>query len=228
MALFTDKREQDRQGRHRNMRKVSGGKAAGLELLGYNPDGTRNTWGKINPLIGGGVTNKIASSIAKGTDTGDVLEAGQGEAWNNTLNKAALAANIATLGGSSAAIGSLSKGLNMLSGGAEGGGIGGIVGDVSNMAKNKKAMDVLNSGGEPLPDTPEDVAAEDVPVESLEDGVADGIVGKSKSVLGMPGVGDVLQSGLGLITSEVSYDAALKEKRTTYDKMSTTQNFNYL
>lgn len=228
MALFSDKRELDRQSRHRNMRKVTGDKAASLELLGYNPDGTRNTWGKINPLVGGGVTNAIASSVAKGTDTGDVLKAGQGEAWSNTLNKAALAANIATLGGSSAAVGALSKGLNMASGSGASGDIGGIVSDVSGMAKNKKAMDVLNAGGEPLPDTPDEIGVDGVPLESLEDGVAGGIVNKAEGVLNTPGVGDVVQSGLGAITSEVAYDAALKEKRATYDKMSTTQTFNYL
>ncbi len=231
MALFTDTRELERQGRRRNMRKVTGDKKLALSLLGYKDDGTRNMWGKVNPFVGGGFTGEIAGAVAKGTDTGEVLEAGRGEAWSSTLNKAALAANIATLGGSSAGLGALSKGLNMAAGSGASGDLEGIVGDVSTMAKNKKAMDKLN--GEPSPDEAVEIGA-DAPVESIEDGAivagdeASGIANKGKGVLNAAGIGDVAQSGLGLITSEIALDSALKEKRGEFDRMSTKQTFNYL
>jgi hypothetical protein len=141
MALFTDKRELDRQESVANL-NPSGNETA-LSLLGYDKYGQMNNWGKINPLVGGGVTNKIASKVATG-DTKQVFEDSQAEANQHTLSKLKLAADVMTLGTGSAATKAISKGIGMVQGG-EDTDIGGMIKGIS--GKND-AMDSLNSGAE--------------------------------------------------------------------------------
>ena len=47
MALFTDKRELARQPEYVPMETATGLRKVGLGVLGYNPQGGLNTWGKI-------------------------------------------------------------------------------------------------------------------------------------------------------------------------------------
>ena len=245
MALFTDTRELDRQAHTESLNRVQGTDKAGLAVLGYKDDGTRNLWGKINPLIGGGVTNAIAANIAKGTDTGATLKASQGAAWSNTLNKAAFAANIATMGTSSAAVAGISKGLNMVAGNGAGGDMKGLLGDVAGMSKNKESMDALNAGGSEANPNADGSYMEQtvggVPVESgvvgsevaggiegvVADEAANGIVDKAKGVLGTPGVGDALNSGVGAVMSEFAYEEELKNN-VIKDGKKSMDEFNYL
>lgn len=257
MALFNDTRELSRQESNAGLNRVQGQDKATLAMLGYKDDGTRNAWGKFNPLIGGGVTNAIAAGVAKGTDTGDTLKASQGVAWNNTLNKAAFAANIATMGSSSALLGGVSKGLNMASGSGASGDLEGIIGDVTGKAKKGEAMDKLNAGS-----SESNPNANGSYIEQTVDGVPvggtggteeefqgwlknnpegtreifdklpraageSGMLSKAKGVLNTPGVGDAIQSGIGGIMSEVAYDQELKNNVIT-DGTKSMNTFNYL
>ena len=246
MALFTDTRELDRQAHTESLNRVQGTDKAGLAVLGYKDDGTRNLWGKINPLIGGGVTNTIAANtFAKGTDAQETLKKSSGAAWSNTLNKAAFAANIATMGTSSAAVAGISKGLNMAAGSGAGGDMKGLLGDVAGMSKNKESMDALNAGGSEANPNANGSYMEQtvggVPVESgaigsevaggiegvVADEAANGIVDKAKGVLGTPGVGDALNSGVGALMSEFAYDEELKNN-VIKDGKKSMDEFNYL
>lgn len=102
MALFTDKRELSSQARNHKFENTQGIlKTTSLALLGYNPDGTKNTWGKT---IGGStpVGHYLAKEIATG-DSKEVIDSAEGEVWNSTLATAFLATNFIGLGGGSKA-----------------------------------------------------------------------------------------------------------------------------
>jgi hypothetical protein len=218
MALFTDNRELSRQAHTNSLEKVKGADKTALSVLGYKSDGTLNPWGN---LISGGLTNKIASNIAGDTNTGRTLKAGQEEANMHSLNKLALAANLATMGGSTGAMKALSGGINML----KGGGSSDLVSGLTDMVKKKEILDELNNGGSPAQnDAPvEDVAGGMPPAEDAIE--ADGIVSKGKDVLNMPGVGNAIESGIGAIMSGVAYDKALVADTDGEKSMNT---FNYL
>lgn len=156
MALFTDTRELDRQGRHRNFRGVTGIKKEALMMLGYNADGTKNKFGQIaghgNVLMDHYVPKMVAG---KDSDTGKVIDAAESEEWNKQMATAKLAMNFVGGGMTGGSGGGESGGGAM---GALGGMFGGG-GDKSSetpnadaMAKvdadaNKNAaMDKLNSG----------------------------------------------------------------------------------
>ena len=116
MALFTDTRELDRQEKTFNKNPSTGNKAVLTSMLGYKSDGTLNTWGKINPFIGGGGTNKLAAEINKGNDAGKALAASQAEANQHTKDKLKLGLDVLTLGGSKLAT-SITQGISGIEGG---------------------------------------------------------------------------------------------------------------
>ena len=140
MALFTDTRELDRQESVANL-NPSGNETA-LSLLGYDKYGQMNDWGKINPFVGGGITNKIASKVATG-DTKQVFEDSQAEAWKHTGEKLKLGLDIATLGGSKIAT-SITKGIS----GIAGGDATDIAGKIKNFAAGAKAKEDLDMNAE--------------------------------------------------------------------------------
>jgi len=264
MAIFTDTRELNRQASTDHLDRVKGMDKAKLALLGYKDTGERNWWGKVNPLIGGIGTNKLAQKVIgknpeTGTDTLAALKGTEQEAINNTVNKIALAANIASLGTASPIIGAVSKGINMVTGN---GNTSDLVKGVSNMAKKKESMDALNSGtkgmssfnpnddgsyteqtsgGVPvagsgaseedflkwLEDNPNGTREEFGKLPRVAEGAEDVAGGKLGSVLGTPGVGDAIQSGIGAIMSEVALHEAEKEAVVTSGGKSMNQ-FSYL
>jgi len=232
MAIFTDTRELNRQASTDHLDRVKGLDKTALAVLGYKDDGTRNAWGKINPMIGGIGTNKLAQTVIgknseTGTDTLAALKGTEKEAINNTLNKAALAATIMSAGTGAPIMGAISKGLGMATGGS---GKSDLFKDVSNMAKKEESMDALNSvnldGGysEQTIDGVTTTMVDGVPVDVVGGTDAGG---KLKNVLGSAGNLDILQSGIGAITSEVALNEAEKEAVVTSGKKSMNQ-FSYL
>lgn len=141
MALFTDTRELDRQESVANL-SPSGNEVA-LNMLGYDKYGQLNTWGKVNPMIGGGVTNKIASKVATG-ETKETFEKSQAAANKHTLDKIKFAADIVTLGTGSAVTKGVSKGIGMIQGG-ENTDIGKTI---KGIAGKNDSMDSLNNKAE--------------------------------------------------------------------------------
>lgn len=104
MALFTDTRELDRQGRNRRFEPVKGWRKTALSVLGYKSDGTKNAFGKTlgtgNVLTDHYIPKWIAG---KDSDTGQVIDSGEGEEWNKQIATAKLAAEIITFGAASGA-----------------------------------------------------------------------------------------------------------------------------
>ncbi len=232
MAIFTDTRELNRQASTDHLDRVKGLDKTALAVLGYKDDGTRNAWGKINPMIGGIGTNKLAQTVIgknseTGTDTLAALKGTEKEAINNTLNKAALAATIMSAGTGAPIMGAISKGLGMATGGS---GKSDLFKDVSNMAKKEESMEALDSvnldGGysEQTIDGVTTTMVDGVPVDVVGGTDAGG---ELKNVLGSTGNLDILQSGIGAITSEVALNEAEKEAVVTSGKKSMNQ-FSYL
>lgn len=239
MAIFTDTRELNRQASTDHLDRVKGLDKTALAVLGYKDDGTRNAWGKINPMIGGIGTNKLAQTVIgknseTGTDTLAALKGTEKEAINNTLNKAALAATIMSAGTGAPIMGAISKGLGMITGSSD---KSDLFKDVSNMAKKEESMEALDSvnldGGysEQTIDGVTTTMVDGNPV--MIDGVPIDAVGGTdaggelKNVLGSAGNLDILQSGIGAITSEVALNEAEKEAVVTSGKKSMNQ-FSYL
>ena len=140
MALFTDTRELDRQESVANL-NPSGNETA-LSMLGYDKYGQMNDWGKINPFVGGGITNKIASKVATG-DTKQTFKDSQAEAWKHTGDKLKLGLDIATMGGSKLAT-TITKGIS----GVKGGDATDIAEKIKNFTTGAKAKDDLNANAE--------------------------------------------------------------------------------
>lgn len=90
MALFTDKRELARQPEYVPMETATGLRKVGLGILGYNPQGGLNTWGKIqeyNPSPFHGLRNLGAQALSeKDKDYAKVIKGGAGDAWTQDLN----------------------------------------------------------------------------------------------------------------------------------------------
>tara|TARA_R110000772_G_scaffold87011_4_gene181685 strand:- start:1445 stop:2248 length:804 start_codon:yes stop_codon:yes gene_type:complete len=102
MALFTDTRELDRQGSIKPFRGVTGFKKTALAALGYNPDGTRNWWGKT--VMNNPGSHYASKHIAgKESDTGKVIDSSETESWQAFGATAKMALNLITLGGASGA-----------------------------------------------------------------------------------------------------------------------------
>jgi hypothetical protein len=95
MALFTDTRELDRQGRNRMLKPVKGWKKTALSVLGYKADGTKNWFGNTigtgNVLTDHYVPKWIAG---KDSDVGQVIDSAESENWSKQINTAKLALNV--------------------------------------------------------------------------------------------------------------------------------------
>lgn len=255
MALFTDTRELDRQESVANL-NPSGNETA-LSLLGYDKYGQMNNWGKINPFVGGGITNKIASKVATG-DTKQVFEDSQAEAWKHTGDKLKLGLDIATMGGSKVAT-SITKGIS----GIKGGDATDIAGKIKDFTTKAKAKDDLNSteavelgdvdasGDAVLSDNPEEDGLSSAGIEKFtqfmkdnpngtremfeetmqEAGGMEGLLEKSsKLAAGLDKIekfAPTIGSAVGAIGSGMNYNQALKDNAVT-DGKKTINTFNYL
>ncbi len=92
-----------------------------LPVLGYNGDGTRNTWGDISSWIPGVniAQNAFAQGATKGTDANANVQGDMKNRIDKLLAEAAIAATIATAGTAAPAIGAA------VGGGAGAGALGG-------------------------------------------------------------------------------------------------------
>lgn len=115
MAIFNDVRDIERtSGRSKPFQKTTGLRKYGLAMLGYKDDGTRNTWGKINPMsYTGSVPQHLwASALAEG-DSKKVIQENTSEAIGTQIGAAKLASNFIPGLGVLGSIG-LGTGLNTL------------------------------------------------------------------------------------------------------------------
>lgn len=95
MALFRNVNELSRQNlRERPFERTSGIRKFGLSLMGYKDDGTKNLWGKLNPMniAAPGLSHLYAEGLATG-DTKDVLKENRSEAISSQLASLKLASN---------------------------------------------------------------------------------------------------------------------------------------
>ena len=95
MAIFRDVGELNRQNlRRKPASKTTGIRKLGLNVMGYNDDGTKNLWGKINPMniAAPGLSHMYAEGLATG-DTKDVLKENRSEAVGSQLASLKLASN---------------------------------------------------------------------------------------------------------------------------------------
>jgi hypothetical protein len=257
MALFTDTRELDRQEKTFNKNPSTGNKAVLTSMLGYKSDGTLNTWGKINPFIGGGGTNKLAAEINKGNDAGKALEASQAEANQHTKDKLKLGLDVLTLGGSKLAT-SITQGIS----GIEGGDATDIAGKIKDFATGSKAKDDLNSqtevgpggvdsfGDAVLTDNPEEDGLSSAGIEKFREfmkenpdgtremfeetmkeagGMEDLLSGAgAEKAIGMSDALPVIGTAIGAVGSGVDYDAKLKLEAGKIGGRKQMDTFNYL
>lgn len=95
MALFRETNELNRQNlRRKPFSRTTGIRKFGLGLMGYNDDGTKNAWGKINPMniAAPGLSHAYAEGLATG-DTKKVLKENRSEAIGSQLASLKLASN---------------------------------------------------------------------------------------------------------------------------------------
>jgi len=95
MALFRETNELSRQNlRRKPFSKTTGIRKFGLNIMGYNDDGTKNAWGNINPMniAAPGLSHAYAEGLASG-DTKEVLKENRSEAIGSQLASLKLASN---------------------------------------------------------------------------------------------------------------------------------------
>lgn len=95
MALFRETNELSRQNlRRKPFSKTTGIRKFGLNIMGYNDDGTKNAWGNINPMniAAPGLYHAYAEGLASG-DTKEVLKENRSEAIGSQLASLKLASN---------------------------------------------------------------------------------------------------------------------------------------
>lgn len=193
MAIFKRQEELQIQQKPKNFNNVKGGlKRSAMTLLGYNSDGSKNTFGKYFGHGNVAVDYYAPKALAKGTDSEDVIESSKGEQWGEQKASFDVAKNfIGGGGGKGAGKGMMSKFGGMFGqggGGAAGqgtkagnftSGLFGGSGGSSIGAKGSKMSGVM---GESASENGiqsagiEDVqneAAMDSAKQSLEDGIAD-------------------------------------------------------
>jgi len=108
MAIFNDVRDIERTGgRTKPFEKTTGWRKNALSILGYNDDGTKNTFGKYfghgNVLL----DHYAPRALAKG-DSKEVIASGEADNWGSQFASAQYATNFIG-GGSGGGIGSMFK-----------------------------------------------------------------------------------------------------------------------
>ena len=111
MAIFKRQEELQIQQKPKNFNNVKGGlKRSAMTLLGYNSDGSKNTFGKYFGHGNVAVDYYAPKALAKGTDSEDVIESSKGEQWGEQKASFDVAKNfIGGGGGKGAGKGMMSK-----------------------------------------------------------------------------------------------------------------------
>ena len=148
MAIFEKQNELQQQDRYRNFTPTKGWKKGALAVLGYNADGTKNTFGKY---LGHGnvlLDHYVPQALAEG-DTKEVIASGEEEEWGHQMASFNVAKNF--IGGGGGAAGGMMGGE---SGGNGGGGMasmfgqgGGGAGGNGSMMGNTMNAAMGGSGG---------------------------------------------------------------------------------
>jgi hypothetical protein len=163
MAIFTSSNQLDKQKKYRNFKKATGWKAGVMNVAGYNADGTKNTWGKIQPP-GFGASSGIAADIAStDSDAKEVLKENRSGLVATQLASAKLAMNFIP-GGTAMKIGAdvgLSAGQNAASGSSKENAVEDAVRDTEAFEKT----------GSSLVDEMNDQAANDSAMKSMDEGI---------------------------------------------------------
>lgn len=160
MALFTDKQELTRQGHRIGFSQAKGFNKFGMAIMGYNADGTQNTFGKVAEGVsafvpGGGQYGNwerraIASGLAKGTDAEQVFEGTKDEFVQSQINNFGFGLNVAKtvatiVAGGAGAGGEAATGAARASGGATTG-MGGAPGPIGSEALSSPASGISTDG----------------------------------------------------------------------------------
>lgn len=162
MALFTDSRELSVQEKHRPFQGVKGWRKNALALLGYNSDGTKNTFGEIfghgNVLL-----DHYAPKMIAEKDTKKVIDSAEGSEWTNQIASFEAAKDIVSLVGGG---GAGAAGAGMGSGASAGAGALGKIGNISSKIEG------MRGSGSALVDSMNDEAATMAATDNLEQGIA--------------------------------------------------------
>ena len=173
MAIFEDTRELKTQKKVRQFDKQTGWKKNVMAVAGYSDDGTKNTWGKINPLnyAAPALTGSIADAASGGSDAKKVISENRGGMIAGQLAAGKLAMNFVP-GGAVAKIAggmALGKGQDMASGGG-----GGSAKDlaVESAVATTEAFEKSGSVGANKIGAMNDAAATSSAMDSIDEGVA--------------------------------------------------------
>jgi hypothetical protein len=169
MAIFENTNELNTQKKVRQFDEQTGWKKNVMAAVGYNADGTKSTWGKINPLNYAApvVTGGIADVASGGSDAKKVISENRGGMVAGQLAAGKLAMNFVPGGLAAKTIGgmALGKGQSMAQGGGaglSGGDVASLAGAAGSMGSGSKAIQGMN-----------DTAATAGAMKSIDDGVAD-------------------------------------------------------
>lgn len=158
MAIFTSTNELPKQKRFRQFKQAKGLRAGIMNIAGYNASGTKNTWGKINPLgyAAPALTGSVAEMAASGSDAGQVIKENRGNMMAQQFAAGKLAMNFVP-GGAAMKIGA-GMGLDAAQDAAAGGdGIGAdditgagssLVSGMNEKAATDSAMESIDAGVE--------------------------------------------------------------------------------
>ena len=145
MALFTKNSELSKQKEYVTPKYATGASKIGLQLMGYNKKGEKNTFGKITGTfspITAMAQREIAKKIAGDGDTGAIIKGSDKEFYSQKIDQLKVTAKIAAMvasGGSSGAAGDIA---GNVAGNAAGDVAGDIAGDVAGDIASDVAGDV--------------------------------------------------------------------------------------
>lgn len=122
-----------------------------LPVLGYNPDGTKNTWGDISSWIPGVniAQNALAQGATKGTDANANVQGDMKERIDKLLAEAAIAATVATAGAAAPGIGAAASTGAAITSGAAGPSFGALAGS-NILGGSVDAATAIGTGGQVL------------------------------------------------------------------------------
>mgnify|MGYP003672415922 CR=1 FL=1 len=105
MAVFTNTRDLLQQKQSREFKKQTGWKKTAMAAMGYNDDGTKNTFGKYfghgNVLM----DSYIPGMLAKGSDGEEVIKSQRGAEWKKQIDVVKFIGNFVGGGAAGGAVG---------------------------------------------------------------------------------------------------------------------------
>ena len=180
MALFTKNSELSKQKEYVTPKYATGASKIGLQLMGYNKKGEKNTFGKITGTfspITAMAQREIAKKIAGDGDTGAIIKGSDKEFYSQKIDQLKVTAKIAA----------------MVASGGSSGAAGDIAGDVAGDIAGDVASDVAG-------DVASDVAG-DVAGDALTSEAGSSLLNKAGSFIGKGGTNQ-LTNLIGKITGQ--------------------------